>query len=162
MCSELQFANSRSVQFTSDWTLRDSWTKLAPIGNTETGWLLSRNQWRHCRANIVLFTHVQHHSRAWNVFVLVEMRVFLNFTILGEGSPSQTPHSLLFEIKFLFKSLKFYSANQCVGLPRMHKSKRWSEWASFEKISLRIAEYKAPLISVGRTTNFRQPSQHFH
>ena len=29
--------------------------------------------------------------------------------------------------------MKFYDANECVGLPRRHKSKHWSEWASFEE-----------------------------
>jgi len=69
-----------------------------------------------------------------NVFVLVEMHAFLNFTILGRGSaPSLDPPSLLFEIKFLFKNLKFYFANQSVPVPRRHKSKHWMEWASFEE-----------------------------
>ena len=87
------------------------------------------------------------------MFVLVKMHAFLNFTILGMGLCDLNPASLLFEIKFLLKNLKFYRTNQCV--PGRHKSKHWSEWASFEEYC-NVLEYKAPLISIG--TNFLQPS----
>jgi len=43
-----------------------SWTKLVPIGNTEVVWLLLRNQRRHCRANIVLFTYTHTHTHPFN------------------------------------------------------------------------------------------------
>ena len=124
------------------WFLAHYWkTKLVQIGNTEAQWWLLRNQWRHSQATIVLFTYVRHFSRGWNVFVLVEMNVFLDFILLGRG-------------RIFFRILKFYSAYQCV--PRRHKSKHWSKWASFEE-SWYVLEYKAPLISVG--INFVQPSR---
>jgi len=77
-----------------------------------------------------------------------------HYTVQGSLPPPQAPPALLFKMKFLFRHLKFDSANQCV--PRRHKSKHWSEWASSEK-SWYVLEYKAPLISTG--TNFLQPSQ---
>jgi len=41
---------------------------VVPIGNTDARWWLLRNQWRHCRAKVVLFTYVRHYSWAWSVF----------------------------------------------------------------------------------------------
>jgi len=41
------------------------------------------------------------------------MRVFLNFIILRMGSPQAPPPSFP-EIKFYFKNIKFYNANQCI------------------------------------------------
>jgi len=57
-------------------------------------WLL-RNEWRHCRAKIVLFTYVRHFLRGQNAFDSVEMHAFLNLITLGTGLCSITrpyPH----------------------------------------------------------------------
>ena len=85
----------------------------------------------------------------------VEMHVFLNFIIMGRGS-APSPHSTpsFFQIKFYFKNVKFYNANQCV--PRRHKNSHLSEWATFEKYWY-AQEYKAPLFST--STNFLQPGR---
>jgi len=69
--------------------------------------------------------------------------------LLGED-----PSPSFFKVKFYFKNIKFYHANQCV--PRRHKNKHWSEWATFDVYRYAL-EYKAPLISA--STNFLQPSQ---
>jgi len=68
------------------------------------------------------------------------MRVFFSLIILP---PPTHPPSFL-EIKFYFKIVKFYIANQCV--PRRHKNKHWSERATSEEYWYAL-EYKAPLIS---------------
>ena len=48
----------------------------------------------------------------------VEMHVFLISLYWGGGS---APSPSYFEIKFYFKNMKFYDANQCVS--RRHKNK---------------------------------------
>ena len=73
--------------------------------------------------------------------------MFLNF--IGEAPPPS-----FFEIMLNFKNIKCCNANQC--LPRRHKNKHWSEWATFEEHWYAL-EYKAPLISA--STNFLQPSR---
>jgi len=82
--------------------------------------------------------------------------MYFKFHYTGEGAlpppfPDTTP--LFFDIKFYLKYIKFYSANQCV--PRRHKNKHLSEWATFEEYWYAL-EYEALLIS--RSTNFLQPS----
>ena len=96
---------------------RDTWTILVPIGknrNTDAGQLLLPNQWHHC--------HTQ--RSFWILFTSMKCVCFSrNASMIGGGfAPSPDLTLSFFKIKFLFKNLKFYSANQCVPR-RRHKSK---------------------------------------
>ena len=71
----------------------------------------------------------------------------------GALPPSRPTPRQFSKLSFIFENIKFYSANQCV--PRRHKNKHLSEWATFEEYWYAL-EYEALLIS--RSTNFLQPS----
>ena len=62
--------------------------------------------------------------------------------------PSPEPTPSFVEIRFCFRDITFYNANQCV--PRRHENKRWSEWATFEDYwyALEYKEYNTQRVPI--------------
>ena len=150
LCRPRKIFNNSTLNQNISW---DTWTQLVPIGNTEdrSGYYVM-NDVTVGRRSFCLHTFGIFCEDKMSL-IQSECVYFFKCCYTGEGAaPSPDPPSF-FEIKFYFKNIKFYHANQCV--PRTHKNKYWSEWATFEEYWYAL-EYKAPLIST--STNFLQPS----
>jgi len=131
----------------------DTWTKLVPIGNIEAhkGYYITNDvivgQKSFClhTFGIVKIKRLWFH---WNAYIFR-----FHYTVDGAFPPRPYPQHFS-KLNFIFLNITFYHANQYI--PRRHKNKHWTEWATVEEYWYAFA-YKALFIST--SSNFLQPSQ---